>query len=154
VKLLIANDVDLSRTCLDGWTALHKAALWGHNDLVKILLDAKLDLNKKDSKENTPLQLAVEMRHFYIVNIICRFDYNHTLSSRSSTKDVGIWFDSRLVFDVHISSVVAASLKLLGFIFRSCNEFRSAKCLTTLYFSVVGSRFEYGSIIWSPYYAT
>jgi ankyrin repeat protein len=75
VKLLIANDVDLSRTCLDGWTALHKAALWGHNDLVKILLDAKLDLNKKDSKENTPLQLAVEMRHFYIVNIICRFDY-------------------------------------------------------------------------------
>jgi hypothetical protein len=157
VKLLIANDVDLSRTCLDERAALHEAALWGHNDLVKILLDAKLDLNKKDSKENTPLQLAVEMRHFYIVNIICRFDYkidNHTLSSRSSTKDVGIWFDSRLVFDVHISSVVAASLKLLGFLFRSCNEFRSAKCLTTLYFSLVGSRLEYGSIIWSPYYAT
>jgi hypothetical protein len=88
---------------------------------------------------------------------ICRFDYkidNHTLSSRSSTKDLGIWFDSRLVFDVHISSVVAASLKLLGFLFRSWNEFRSEKCLTALYFSLVRSRLEYGSIIWSPYYVT
>jgi hypothetical protein len=31
---------------------------------------------------------------------ICRFDYkidNHTLSSRSSTKDLGIWFDSRFL---------------------------------------------------------
>jgi hypothetical protein len=88
---------------------------------------------------------------------IGRFDYkidNHTLSSRSSTKDLGIWFDSRLIFDVHISSVVAASLKLLGFLFRSCNEFRSVKCLTTLYFSLVRSRLEYGSIIWFPYYVT
>jgi hypothetical protein len=88
---------------------------------------------------------------------ICRFDYkidNHTLSSRSCTKDLGIWFDSRLVFDVHISSVVAASLKLLGFLFRFCNEFRSVKCLTTLYFSLVRSRLEYGYIIWSPYYVT
>jgi hypothetical protein len=81
---------------------------------------------------------------------ICQFDYkidNHTLSSRSSTKDLGIWFDSRLVF-------VAALLKLFGFLFRSCNEFRSVKCLTTLYFSLVRSRLEYGSIIWSPYYVT
>jgi ribonuclease P/MRP protein subunit RPP40 len=88
---------------------------------------------------------------------ICRFDYkidNHTFSSRSSTKDLGSWFDSRLVFHVHISSVVAASLKLLGFLFRSCNEFRSVKCLTTFNFSLVRSRLEYGSIIWSPYYAT
>jgi hypothetical protein len=88
---------------------------------------------------------------------ICQFAYkidNQTLSSHSSTKDLGIWFDSRLVFDVHISSVVAASLKLLEFLFRSCNEFRSVKCLTTLYFSLVRYRLEYGSIIWSPYYVT
>jgi hypothetical protein len=76
------------------------------------------------------------------------------LSSRSSTKDLGIWFDSRLVFDVPISSVVAASLKLLGFLFRSCNEFRSAKWLAMLYFSLIRSRLEYGSIIWSLYYVT
>jgi hypothetical protein len=43
VKLVIPNDVDLSRT-------LHEAALWNHNDVLKILLNAKLDLNKKDSK--------------------------------------------------------------------------------------------------------
>jgi hypothetical protein len=55
---------------------------------------------------------------------------------------------------VHISSVVAASLKLLGFLFRSWNEFRSEKCLTTLYFSLVRSRLEYGSVIWCPYYVT
>jgi uncharacterized protein Smg (DUF494 family) len=61
VELLIANDVDLTITCPDGRTALHEAALWGHFDLVKILINVKLDLNKKDSKENTPLQLAVKM---------------------------------------------------------------------------------------------
>ncbi|CAH1383593.1 unnamed protein product, partial [Tenebrio molitor] len=32
--------------------------------------------------------------------------------------------------------------------------FRSEKCLTALYFSLVRSRLEYGSIIWSPYYVT
>jgi ankyrin repeat protein len=70
VKLLIKNEVDLSRTCTDGRTALHEAALWGHCDLVKILINAKLDLNEKDSKENTPLQLAVKMGHFNIVKTL------------------------------------------------------------------------------------
>jgi ankyrin repeat protein len=70
VKLLIENNVDLSRTCPDGRTALHEAALWGHCDLVKILINSKLDLNEKDSKENTPLQLAVKMGHFNIVKTL------------------------------------------------------------------------------------
>jgi hypothetical protein len=47
---------------------------------------------------------------------------------------------------------VASSVKTLGFIFRSCKRFRSESCLRALYFTLVRSKLEYCSIVWSPIY--
>jgi ankyrin repeat protein len=45
--------------CVSGQTALHGAALWGWNDVVKALVAHKADLNAKDAKGNTPLDSAL-----------------------------------------------------------------------------------------------
>ena len=42
-----------------GQTALHGAALWGWNDVVKALVANKADLNAKDKKGMTPLDSAL-----------------------------------------------------------------------------------------------
>lgn len=49
----------LPSACLNGQTALHGAALWGWNDVVKALVSAGADLNAKDTKGNTPLDSAL-----------------------------------------------------------------------------------------------
>ena len=45
--------------CVSGQTALHGAALWGWNDVIKALVANKADLNAKDAKGNTPLDSAL-----------------------------------------------------------------------------------------------
>jgi uncharacterized protein len=48
-----------STSCFSGQTALHGAALWGWNDVVKTLVSHNADLNAKDAKGNTPLESAL-----------------------------------------------------------------------------------------------
>ena len=54
-------------------------------------------------------------------------------------------------FEYHINTTVSKVLKVIGFINRNTSMFRSANCLRTLYFALVRSILEYGSIIWHPY---
>jgi len=45
------------------WTALHLAAANGHNDIVKLLVDAGMDVNTATSAQNTPLRFAAMYGH-------------------------------------------------------------------------------------------
>ena len=45
---------------VDGVTAMHVAAQGGHMDVVKILIEAGVDVTVKDDEKRTPLQLAVK----------------------------------------------------------------------------------------------
>jgi hypothetical protein len=67
-------------------------------------------------------------------------------------KDLGVTFDAQFTFNEHIDIIVVSSVKTLGFIFRSCKRFRSESCLRALYFTLVRSKLEYCSIVWSPIY--
>lgn len=78
---------------------------------------------------------------------------NRTLIDRKDViKDLGITFDSKLSFNEHISVIVNASYKTLGFIIRNVKSFNNLDAIKSLYFSLVRSKLEYGSIIWSPFY--
>jgi ankyrin repeat protein len=58
VELLVAAGADINARDRDGRTALHGAASWGWNDLVKTLVANKIDLFAKDSQGRTAADIA------------------------------------------------------------------------------------------------
>ena len=60
IKLLVAAGADVNaRDERQGGTALHGAALWGWDDVIKTLVSYKADLNAKDKKGMTPYDAAM-----------------------------------------------------------------------------------------------
>jgi ankyrin repeat protein len=82
VQLLLDHNADLFRLYFNGRTAIHEAVMWRHLDILKTLLDANLkrddrgsallqcDIDKRDSRGNTPLQIAAEFGYFDIVKLL------------------------------------------------------------------------------------
>lgn len=76
---------------------------------------------------------------------------NSKLDEVSNVKDLGVWFDTTLKFDIHISQITNRANKLLGFIMRMSKDFTNIRCIKTLYTSLVRPILEYASTIWSPF---
>jgi ankyrin repeat protein len=81
IQLLLDNNAHLFRTCSEGRTALHEAVIWGHFDILRILLNMtkkdcrrnsvlQFDINEKDGRGNAPLQFAAEYGYFDIVKLL------------------------------------------------------------------------------------
>ena len=66
-------------------------------------------------------------------------------------KDLGIVFDAALSFKSHYSYIAKKALKMWGFIWRICKDL-SPLSLKTLYCSLVRSKLEYCSPVWTPIY--
>lgn len=82
------------------------------------------------------------------------YDYNiggHVLSRKTSIKDLGVTFDSKLSFSTHIISVCKTAFSILGLIRRLGNIFNNQRCIRLLYCSLVRSRLEYASVVWYPH---
>lgn len=91
---------------------------------------------------------------FYRLRNPIKFSYtlhNVILNSASSMKDLDVIFTHNLKFSKHIEYIVTKSLKILGFILRNSSEFTEQSSFKALYFALIRSILEYGSIIWSPY---
>jgi hypothetical protein len=76
---------------------------------------------------------------------------DHTVEHTQTIKDLGVIMDSSLNFSQHISSVVQQSFKLLGFIRRVSQQFNNESVIVGLFTSLVRSRLEYASPVWSPF---
>ena len=74
------------------------------------------------------------------------------LNRVTQIKDLGVTFDNHLSFTGHVEAVCAASLRMLGFIIRTCRVFRGAQVMKSLYYAYVRSRLEYADIVWFPFY--
>jgi len=86
--------------------------------------------------------------------IITTYFLNGTeLEQVSSIKDLGIIYSPNLCFSTHINAIVNRALKVLGFIIRNTKLFKSVGCLCTLYYALVRSLLEFGSVVWQPYLA-
>ena len=89
--------------------------------------------------------------------MLFHYDYiiDGTIIKRSTVyNDLGILFDDKFTFIEHINEVVAKAYKTYGFIYRNCKDFNNPHVLKILFFSLVRSILEYGSLIWYPIYAT
>jgi hypothetical protein len=84
--------------------------------------------------------------------------FNYTINSSDLTvvtqiKDLGILLSNYLSFNNHINMICNKALWVLSFIRRNCSEFKNPNCIKILYFSLVRSILEYGSVVWNPYQA-
>lgn len=81
------------------------------------------------------------------------YSYDHTVLTRcSSHKDLGVVFDCKLSFGLHIEQIISSSTRLMGFILRTCRVFQGIRGIECLYTALVRSRLEYAALIWCPYY--
>lgn len=71
------------------------------------------------------------------------------LSRVTEIRDLGVVFDSKLRFDVHVGRMVRASLRVLGVLCRLTREFKNPRTFFTLYCSLGRSQLEYASVVWN-----
>lgn len=69
-----------------------------------------------------------------------------------SIRDLGVTFDSKLLFDEHVHAIVKKASRALGFVLRMSAEFTSIKTFKILYCAYVRSHLEYASQVWNPCY--
>lgn len=88
-------------------------------------------------------------------HIIYEYSLNNVkLTPVAHIRDLGVTFDEKLTFVIHVNEITNRAVKMLGFICRTASDFKSLECLKTLYTSLVRSQVEYNSPIWSPLYKT
>jgi len=64
-------------------------------------------------------------------------------------KDLGVVFDSNLIFAEHVSEKINTAYSMLGIIKRNF-QFLSRKCFVMLYKTMIRSRLEYANSVWAP----
>ena len=73
------------------------------------------------------------------------------LQVEKSVRDLGVELDNKMAFSNHIYNIINKSLKMLGFIYRSSEDF-SVATMRLLYCALVRPILEYASVIWTPHY--
>jgi hypothetical protein len=116
------------------------------------------DLNSLDRWcEENKLQLNVEkctvMSYTRKLSpIVFPYSINNIVLSRTSSyRDLGVIMESDLSFKSHILSAAKRAYGVLGFILRISKLFSDFFTVKLLYKSLVRSKLEFASIIWSPY---
>ncbi|KAJ8272727.1 hypothetical protein GJAV_G00092740 [Gymnothorax javanicus] len=74
----------------------------------------------------------------------------HSLRRVTEIKDLGVTLSADLSFTIHVNNICSQAYRMLGLIKRSCKDFQSVESLQTLYVSLVRSKLEYCSQVWSP----
>ena len=65
-------------------------------------------------------------------------------------KDLGVLFETDMSFRQHIDDIVCKANRILGFIWRNTKDINNVTVFTTLFRSLVLSKLEYCSSVWSP----
>lgn len=86
-------------------------------------------------------------------NEMVKFDYslnNQQLNEVQSINDLGVMLDAKLKYNEHRTQVCNKSMKMLGYVFRTCKNFKNVKSIKIVYSAFVRSKLEYCSQIWNP----
>ena len=143
-RLLFADDlkifasIDHSKDCLSLQNQLLHVDQWCTAN--------KLQLNISKCRVVSYTKRLVPIQYNYVLG-------NSTLQRSNSVTDLGVVFDSKLRFNLHIEAKVKCAFKMLGFLIRTCKDMSNTECMTLLYNAYVRSTLEYASTAWSPYYS-
>ena len=117
------------------------------NDLDNLTIwttDNQMELNNtkckalRISRKKTPSQTN------YNIN-------GHIIEQVTTMKDLGVIVSDDLSWSQHIETIVSKANKILGLIKRICKEVKNVQTRRTLYCTLVRSKLECASNVWSPY---
>lgn len=77
---------------------------------------------------------------------------NQRIATVNQIKDLGVIFDSKMLFDQHIYYISKKANRMLGFISRICFDFKNPFTLRSLFMAYINSILSYCSVIWNPQY--
>lgn len=86
---------------------------------------------------------------------LINFEYTinkNVLTKVDEIKDLGLILDAQWTFRSHYENLINDTNRMLGFITRTCKDFRNPRSLLTLYYSYIHSKLSFASIIWNPHY--
>ena len=87
---------------------------------------------------------------YWEIKFLYKYSINNIqIDTCSSEKDLGVFFDNKLIFDNHINYAVNKANSMLGLIKRSF-LYLDIDSFLCLYKSLVRPHLEYGNIIWYP----
>lgn len=75
---------------------------------------------------------------------------DESLARVDDKKDLGVIFDSKLEFDLHINAIVSKANSILGFVKRNSSDFRDPYTVKSLFCCLVRPIIEYCSVVWNP----
>ena len=82
-------------------------------------------------------------------NVYINPEYN-IISPSSNVLDLGVYMSSNCTFDFHVTNVYKRCSNLTGWILRTFNS-RETTTMMTLFKSLVLSRLDFASQLWSPH---
>ncbi len=68
--------------------------------------------------------------------------FGQNLECVDSINDLGVIFDSEQKFDIHFEAISKKAYRMLGFLIRSCKDFKYIKTHTLLYEPLVKSQYK------------
>ena len=140
--LLFADDLKLfsSIRCLqdtvDLQEQLHRLSRWCNRN--RIQLNVQKCAVISFSRSFRPIAAV------YMIN-------GEVLTRVTKYKDLGVTFQSDLSFCLHFSTIISDASKTLGFIMRNFRDFSNVETLKIIFCSLVRSKLEYCSTVWSTY---
>ena len=102
------------------------------------------DINK-DISESNLISFADDMRIYTKIHEL------NIINPSSEVLDLGVYMSSNCAFDFHVSCVYKRCSNLSGWIIRTFST-RETRTMMTIFKSLVLSRQDYGSQLWSPIY--
>jgi hypothetical protein len=127
-----------------------------HSDNDSIMLNSDLShitnwclINKMSINVDKTFFIRFTNKHYPI-----KYNYqlnNNNIKELTSTKDLGVIFDSKLSFNLQIKSVYTKAYRSLGFIHHRSKEFQNSSTLIYLYKTLTLPILEYASTVWNPY---
>lgn len=103
---------------------------------------------------NNNLKLNISKCHimsFTKKSHICSYEYkinNNIVERVHIIKDLGVIYDSRMNYKLHINKIVRDAHRMLGFVLRQTQPFRNVNTVRNLYCSLVRPKLEYASLVW------
>lgn len=69
-ELLLKHGAEVNAIQQGGWTPLHEAALHGHEEMIKLLLEFGANKTIKKDNGEIPLDVALQRNHLHVVTLL------------------------------------------------------------------------------------